>query len=104
MWHSPPVPSVTFLGAAQTVTGSRHLLRTSSGRGVLIDAHPALPLYTAAEAEAAARRLEGLRYDVPPGRVFLVHGEPAALEAQRARLSARGFRVEVPAAGEEVQL
>jgi metallo-beta-lactamase family protein len=32
----------------------------------------------------------------PPGRVFLVHGEPAALEAQRVRLSAKGWRVEAP--------
>src|SRR5882724_13083481 len=30
--------SLTFLGAAQTVTGSRHLLTTSSGKRVLIDA------------------------------------------------------------------
>jgi hypothetical protein len=36
--------------------------------------------------------------------MFLVHGEPAALEAQRARLAARGLRVQIPAAGEEVQL
>src|SRR6267142_5383997 len=29
---------LTFLGAAQTVTGSRHLLTTASGKRVLIDA------------------------------------------------------------------
>jgi metallo-beta-lactamase family protein len=40
----------------------------------------------------------------PPGRVFLVHGEPAAIEAQRARLSARGWRVEAPQPGAFVQL
>jgi metallo-beta-lactamase family protein len=34
----------------------------------------------------------------PPARTFLVHGERAALEAQRARLSSRGWQVEVPAA------
>jgi metallo-beta-lactamase family protein len=32
----------------------------------------------------------------PPARTFLVHGEPAALEAQRARLAARGWNVTVP--------
>src|SRR6266478_5042817 len=143
--------SLTFLGAAQTVTGSRHLLTTASGKRVLIDAglfqgrkelrernwapwtggrldavilthahidhtgylprlcaqglvgrvlcttgtrdlselllpdsghlqeedaryanrrgyskhHPALPLYTARDAEAAVRRLEAFPYDVP---------------------------------------
>ena len=30
--------SLTFLGAAQTVTGSRHLLTTASGKRILIDA------------------------------------------------------------------
>src|SRR2546423_3894907 len=38
MWHCAAVASLTFLGAAQTVTGSRHLLTTSSGKKVLIDA------------------------------------------------------------------
>jgi metallo-beta-lactamase family protein len=32
----------------------------------------------------------------PPARTFLVHGEPASLEAQRARLSSRGWNVVVP--------
>ena len=40
----------------------------------------------------------------PPGRVFLVHGEPPALEAQRARLAAKGWRVEAPQPGAEVKL
>lgn len=40
----------------------------------------------------------------PPGRVFLVHGEPVALEAQRARLAAKGWRVEAPQPQATVQL
>jgi metallo-beta-lactamase family protein len=40
------------------------------------------------------RWLSALRQ--PPARTFLVHGEPAALEAQRARLAARGWNVNVP--------
>ncbi len=32
------MPTLTFLGAAQTVTGSRHLLTTDSGKKILIDA------------------------------------------------------------------
>ena len=39
-----------------------------------------------------------------PGRVFLVHGEPPALEAQRARLAAKGWRVEAPQPGQSVAL
>lgn len=40
----------------------------------------------------------------PPGRVFLVHGEPAALEAQRARYAAKGWRVEAPQPNATVEL
>ena len=40
----------------------------------------------------------------PPARTFLVHGEPPALEAQRARLSAKGWQVEIPAPGAHVEL
>jgi len=36
----------------------------------------------------------------PPARTFLVHGEPASLEAQRARLAAKGFPVEIAEPGE----
>jgi metallo-beta-lactamase family protein len=36
------------------------------------------------------------RSPAPPGRVFLVHGEPSSLEAQRARLAAKGWRVDAP--------
>src|SRR5438067_10586704 len=38
MWHCAAVVSLTFLGAARTVTGSRHLLTTASGKRILIDA------------------------------------------------------------------
>ena len=55
-----------------------------------------------ADFEDEARWLS--RAPSPPGRVFLVHGDPAALQAQQARLSARGWRVEAPQPGEEVQL
>lgn len=40
----------------------------------------------------------------PPGRVFLVHGEPVSLEAQRARLAAKGWKVSAPQPGETVEL
>jgi len=40
----------------------------------------------------------------PPARTFLVHGEPASLEAQHERLSAKGWSVSVPRAGDAVDL
>jgi hypothetical protein len=33
-----------------------------------------------------------------------VHGEPAALEAQRARLAAKGWRVSAPSPGDVVEV
>ncbi len=45
-----------------------------------------------------------LSHTPPPGRVFLVHGEPSALEAQRARYAAKGWRVEAPQPGATVEL
>jgi metallo-beta-lactamase family protein len=40
----------------------------------------------------------------PPKQTLLVHGEPDALEAQRARLAARGWPVKVPKYLETVAL
>ena len=40
----------------------------------------------------------------PPVRTFLVHGEPASLEAQRARLASRGWNVAVPAPSSVAEL
>ncbi len=40
----------------------------------------------------------------PPGRTFLVHGEPAALEAARERTERLGWKVHVPAHLEQVRL
>ena len=41
---------------------------------------------------------------VPPARIVLVHGEPGALEATRARLAARGLSAHVAVDGEEIPL
>ncbi len=43
------------------------------------------------------RWLSGLPH--PPSRTFLVHGEPASLEAQRLRLSTKGWQVAIPTPG-----
>ena len=43
-------------------------------------------------------------FEPPPRMTFCVHGEPLALESQRARLAARGWKVAVPAYLEKVPL
>jgi len=40
----------------------------------------------------------------PPLRTFLTHGDPPALEAQRERLSGKGWDIKVPEHNEEVEL
>lgn len=40
----------------------------------------------------------------PPGQTWLVHGEPASLQAQEARLAARGWKVGAPQPGQTVEL
>lgn len=43
-------------------------------------------------------------FGAPPGMTYCVHGEPAALEAVRARLAARGWPARVPAHLDTVEL
>jgi metallo-beta-lactamase family protein len=43
-------------------------------------------------------------FPAPPGRTFLVHGEPGALAAAKARMDRLGWPAHVPAHGEEVAL
>lgn len=55
-----------------------------------------------ADYEQINRWIRGLR--VPPRRTFLTHGEPSSLEAQRQRISAWGWDVQVARYLEEVVL
>jgi metallo-beta-lactamase family protein len=55
-----------------------------------------------ADEEEISRWLRTFRS--PPGRTFLVHGEPAALEAARARTERLGWSAHVPAHLEQVRL
>jgi metallo-beta-lactamase family protein len=55
-----------------------------------------------ADREELSRWLEGFK--APPAQTLLVHGEPEALEAQRARLTSLGWSVQVPAHLERVPL
>ncbi len=54
------------------------------------------------DQDELARWMRGIR--PPPRRTFCVHGEPEALEAQRARLEAQGWPAYVPAYRELVEL
>jgi metallo-beta-lactamase family protein len=70
------------------------------------------------EVKARIERLEGFsghadhrqidawlgQLESPPARTFLVHGNPEALEAQRARFAERGWNVLVPGPGEIVEM
>jgi metallo-beta-lactamase family protein len=74
-------PRITFLGAAGTVTGSRHLVE-AGGLRLLVDC--------------------GL-FQGP--RVFVVHGEPGPAQALARVLRAQlDWKVEVPELGESFAL
>ncbi len=71
--------TLTFLGAAGTVTGSRHLLTTAAGTRALID----------------AGLFQGRRE---------LRDRNSSLESQRLRLSSKGWPVEIPAPGVSARL
>ena len=108
--HLPsPATTVLLVGYQAEETRGRRLLEGARelklrGARVPVRAHVAQMTGFSAHAdwEEAERWLS--RAPAPPGRVFLVHGEPPALEAQRARLLAKGWRVEAPQPGAEVEL
>jgi predicted metal-dependent RNase len=71
---------ITFLGAAGTVTGSRHLVETGDLR-LLVDC------------------------GLSRGRVFVVHGEPGPAQALASLVGTQlGWQVEVPELGESFAL
>jgi metallo-beta-lactamase family protein len=55
-----------------------------------------------ADYEEMDRWMDGL--SAPPRQTLLVHGEPAALQAQAARLAARGWPVQIPEYLQTVEL
>ena len=108
--HLPdPETTVLLVGYQAEETRGRRLLdgaRTLKLRGAVVPVRAKIAQMSGFSAHADWQEEDRwlARAPSPPGRVFLVHGEPAALEAQRMRLSARGLRVQVPAPGEQVQL
>ena len=108
--HLPhPETTVLLVGYQSEETRGRRLLegaQTLKLRGDVVPVRAKIAQMSGFSAHADWQEEDRwlARAPSPPGRVFLVHGEPAALEAQRTRLSARGLRVQVPAPGEQVQV
>jgi len=108
--HLPdPATTVLLVGYQAEETRGRRLLegaRELKLRGTVVSVRAKIVQMTGFSAHADWMEEERwlARAPSPPDRVFLVHGEPSAIEAQRARLAAKGWRVEAPQPGQEVQL
>jgi len=108
--HLPsPATTVLLVGYQAEETRGRRLLegaRELKLRGTVVPVRAQIAQMTGFSAHADWEEEDRwlARAPAPPGRVFLVHGEPPSLEAQRARLAAKGWRVEAPPPGTEVDL
>jgi metallo-beta-lactamase family protein len=107
--HLPsPATTVLLVGYQAEETRGRKLLQGATElklRGGLVPVRAKVLQMSGFSAHADWKEEERwLSRAPPPGRVFLVHGEPMALEAQRARFAARGWRVEAPQPGAVVEL
>jgi metallo-beta-lactamase family protein len=107
--HLPkPAATVLLVGYQAEETRGRRLLegaRELKLRGQLVPVRATVAQMSGFSAHADYVEEERwLSRGPPPGRVFLVHGEPASLEAQRARLAARGWQVEAPQPGATIEV
>ena len=108
--HLPdPRTTVLLVGYQAEQTRGRQLqdgARQIKMRGGMVDVRATVQQMSGFSAHADWKEEERWlsRAPAPPGRVFLVHGEPAGLAAQQARLSAKGWRVEAPRPGAVVEL
>ncbi len=101
--------AVLFVGYQSEGTRGRRLLngeKTLKLLGEVIDVRARILSVSGFSAHADWKEIlqwmDGFR--APPKQTLLVHGEPVALEALRARVAARGWPVAVPAHGETVTL
>ncbi len=101
--------TVLFIGYQAEGTRGRHLLdgeRAIRIHGEMVDVKAQVMAVTGFSAHADWREL--LRwaggFRTPPKQTFLVHGEPPALEALRARIADKGWPVHVARHLETVQL
>ena len=103
-----PAATVMLVGYQAEETRGRKLLEGAKElrmRGGMVQVRAAVEQMSGFSAHADYVEEERwLSRGPAPGRVFLVHGEPVALEAQRARLSAKGWRVEAPQPGQVSEL
>jgi metallo-beta-lactamase family protein len=108
--HLPsPETTVLLVGYQAEETRGRKLLDGAAGikmrgRTVPVRAHVVTLSGFSAHADYAEEERWLSALPAAPSRTFLVHGEPASLEAQRARLAAKGWNVIAPAPGQSVQL
>jgi metallo-beta-lactamase family protein len=108
--HLPnPGATVMLVGYQAEETRGRKLLEGAKElrmRGGMIPVRATVEQMSGFSAHADFMEEERWLSRAPsaPGRVFLVHGEPASLEAQRVRLSAKGWRVEAPQPGQVSEL
>jgi metallo-beta-lactamase family protein len=108
--HLPsPAATVLLVGYQADETRGRRLLDGAKSiklRGGQVEVNAQIVHLSGFSAHAdwseEDRWLAGLQQ--PPAQTFLVHGEPAALQAQAARLGARGWKVAAPEHGETVEL
>jgi len=107
--HLPdPAATVLLVGYQAEETRGRRLLEGAQElkmHGRMVPVRAKVEQMTGFSAHADWAEEERWLSKAPaPGRTFLVHGEPAALEAQRARLLAKGWRVEAPQPGATVDV
>jgi len=105
------VPTLTFLGAAGTVTGSRGRSLAEGGRSLKIHGR-----YVPVRADVVTVDASSVHADAEelaawmscpvaaPETSFIVHGEPASSEGLRRRVEGMGRLGAVPRMGETVRL
>ena len=99
--HLPnPAATVLLVGYQAEETRGRRLLEGATElkmRGRMVPVRAKVEQMSGFSAHADwAEEERWMSAAPPPGRVFLVHGEPSSLEAQRQRLSAKGWKAEAP--------
>jgi metallo-beta-lactamase family protein len=109
--HRLPDPRMTVLLVGFQAAGTRGARLQSGeptlrihGEDVPVNARVVTIGGFSAHADEDELRRWLASFPSPPGRTFLVHGEPTALAAAKARMDALGWPAQVPRHLEEVAL